>query len=58
MWIQPTLSQSMMSKSFRIASKKGAGSPESAVDSVLIVEAVESISLTNLHPLTAVQLRF
>ena len=34
----------MMSKSFRIASKKGAGSPERAVDSTFIVEKAEAIS--------------
>ena len=49
MWIQPALSESMMSKSFRIASKKGAGSPDSAVDPVFIVDVV--ISFIHLHTL-------
>ena len=35
----------MISKSFRIASKKGAGSPESAVDSIFIAGNVRAISL-------------
>ena len=43
MWIQPALSESMMSKSFRIASKKGAGSPDSAADPVFIVDVISFI---------------